>query len=339
MYKIGLIPGDGIGKEVSAAAVMVLEATGLKIDWQTVEAGAETLEKTGSLIPDQVHETIKATDATLKGPIGTPIGKGFKSVNVTLRQLYNLSTNVRPVKSYPGLGKYGDIDLVIFRENSEDLYLGREEKISDDEIHGIKVITRGASESIARAAFEYAKLNGRKKVTAVHKANIMKLADGLFLEACKTVAANYPDIRYDEVIVDNMCMQLVMKPQQFDVIVTENLYGDILSDLAAGLVGGLGLVPGANIGIEAAIFEAVHGSAPDIAGKGVANPIAMILSGAMMLDYLGEQEAADAVRSGVYEVLERGDQEELTPDLGGKGTTTAMANAVASIVAFKGLKV
>lgn len=335
MYQLGLIPGDGIGKEVSSAAVMVLESTGLDIAWETAHAGAEVLEREGVLIPETVHETIKKNQATLKGPIGTPIGKGFKSVNVTLRQAYDLSTNIRPVKSYPGLGKYGSIDLVIFRENSEDLYLGREEKISEDEVHGIKVITRGASESIARAAFEYAKLNGRKKVTAVHKANIMKLADGLFLEATKAVAKDYPELTYEEVIVDNMCMQLVMKPQQFDVIVTENLYGDILSDLAAGLVGGLGLVPGANIGKGAAIFEAVHGSAPDIAGKGIANPTAMILSGAMMLDYLGEKVAADAVRQGVYEVLERGEKTELTPDLGGVGTTNSMANAVAAAVAWQ----
>jgi isocitrate dehydrogenase (NAD+) len=328
MYRLGLIDGDGIGKEVSEAAALVLEATGVKIDWERGSAGAEVLEKQGALIPEQTLELIKNCQATLKGPITTPIGKGFKSVNVTLRQQFNLFSNVRPVRSYSGLGRYENVDLVIFRENTEDLYAGLEVRISTDEVHGIKVITRQASTAIARAAFEYARANKRKKVSAVHKANIMKQADGLFLEAVQAVAQEFPEIAYEEVIVDNMCMQLVMRPEQFDVIVTENLYGDILSDLSAGLVGGLGLVPGANIGSNAAIFEAVHGSAPDIAGKGIANPIAMILSGAMMMDYLGENAAGERIRASVEQVLKERDLSVLTPDLGGSGTTKTLTNAI-----------
>lgn len=328
MYRLGLIDGDGIGKEVSEAAAKVLNATGVPIEWVRGSAGAAVLEAEGELIPQTVLELIKDCQATLKGPITTPIGKGFKSVNVTLRQAFNLFSNIRPVRSYANLSRYEGIDLVIFRENTEDLYAGREVQISKDEVHGIKVITRAASTAIAKEAFKYARANGRMKVTAVHKANIMKLADGLFLEAVQLVAKDYPDIKYEEIIVDNMCMQMVMKPQQFDVIVTENLYGDILSDLAAGLVGGLGLVPGANVGYEAAIFEAVHGSAPDIAGKGVANPIAMVLSGAMMLDYLGENEAGDRVRLAVEKALSQADKAILTPDLGGVGTTETLTGAI-----------
>lgn len=328
MYRLGLIDGDGIGKEVSEAAALVLEATGVKIDWVRGSAGAEVLEKQGALIPEQTLEIIKKCQATLKGPITTPIGKGFKSVNVTLRQQFNLFSNVRPVRSYSGLGRYENVDLVIFRENTEDLYAGLEVRVSTDEVHGIKVITRQASTAIARAAFEYARANKREKVSAVHKANIMKQADGLFLEAVQAVAQEFPEIAYEEVIVDNMCMQLVMRPEQFDVIVTQNLYGDILSDLSAGLVGGLGLVPGANIGSNAAVFEAVHGSAPDIAGKGIANPIAMILSGAMMMDYLGENAAGERIRASVEQVLKERDLSVLTPDLGGRGTTKTLTNAI-----------
>lgn len=328
MYRLGLIDGDGIGKEVSEAAAAVLDATGVAIEWVRASAGAAVLEAEGTLIPERVMDLIRDCDATLKGPITTPIGKGFKSVNVTLRQAFNLAANIRPVRSYPGLGKYEGVDLVIFRENTEDLYSGREVRISEDEVHGIKVITRSASTAIAEAAFAYASANGRKKVTAVHKANIMKQADGLFLEAVQAVAAKYPEVAYEEVIVDNMCMQLVMKPEQFDVIVTENLYGDILSDLAAGLVGGLGLVPGANVGVAAGVFEAVHGSAPDIAGKGVANPIAMILSGAMLLDHIGEHQAGNCVRQAVESVLKTRDLSVLTPDLGGQGSTKALTEAI-----------
>lgn len=325
MHKIVMIPGDGIGPEVSAAARRILDAACGTLEWTVEEAGAHVYERTGTLVPDSVYQAIESCRVALKGPITTPVGTGFRSINVALRQKYDLYANVRPVIAFPGLGQR-PVDLVIFRENTEDLYAGREERISDDEVHGIKVITRGASERIARAAFEYARAQGRKKVSAVHKANIMKLADGLFLEAVRSVAAQYPDIAYNEVIVDNMCMQLVMYPEKYDVLVTENLYGDILSDLAAGLVGGLGLVPGANIGKDCAIFEAVHGSAPDIAGQGLANPVALTLSGAMLLDHLGETEAAARVRRAVTAAL--ADSAVTTPDLGGAGTTETLTQAI-----------
>ncbi len=324
MHSVVLIPGDGIGPEVSSAARRIVDATGVSIDWIVEEAGAHMFERVGTLVPDSVYAAIEKHRVALKGPITTPIGTGFKSINVSLRQKYDLFANVRPVRS---LGrKSGEIDLVIFRENTEDLYAGREIRISDDEVHAIKVITRQASERIAKAAFEFARVNSRKTVTAVHKANIMKMADGLFLESFRAIASSYPEIKVNEVIVDNMCMQLVMRPGSYDVIVTENLYGDILSDLAAGLVGGLGLVPGANIGADCAIFEAVHGSAPDIAGKGLANPVAITLSAAMMLDYLNEQKAAGAIRAAVGKVVEN--RQSITPDLGGTGNTESFTRAI-----------
>lgn len=326
MYNVVLIPGDGIGPEVSQATRKIVDATGVPINWILEDAGAHVYEKTGTLVPDSVYTAIETNRVALKGPITTPVGTGFKSINVSLRQKYDLYANVRPVMSLPGAGRGQKVDLVIFRENTEDLYAGREVRISDDEVHGIKVITRKASERIARAAFQYARTNGRKTVSAVHKANIMKQADGLFLEATRKVALEFPDIAYNEVIVDNMCMQLVMYPEKYDMLVTENLYGDILSDLAAGLVGGLGLVPGANIGTDCAIFEAVHGSAPDIAGKGLANPIALTLSAAMMLDYLGEKEAAQRIRKAIAGVLAAGTG--TTPDLGGTGTTETLTEAI-----------
>jgi len=326
MHKIVLIPGDGIGPEVAEVTREIVDKTGVKIDWIVEEAGTEVLQRTGELIPQSVFDAIETYRVALKGPITTPVAGGFKSINVLLRQKYDLYANVRPVLSYPGIGKYSNVDLVIFRENTEDLYAGRENRVSENEVHGIKVITRGASERIVRAAFEYARQNKRQQVCAVHKANIMKMTDGLFLEAARKVADDYSDITYKEVIVDNMCMQLVMYPEKYDVIVTENLYGDILSDLAAGLVGGLGLIPGANIGKEHAIFEAVHGSAPDIAGKGIANPIAMTQSAAMMLDYLGEVKASASIREAVYQVLKAG--KDLTPDLGGTGTTKKLMEVV-----------
>ncbi len=324
MHTVVLIPGDGIGPEVSAAARRIVEATGVGIRWVMAEAGAQVLEKTGELVAQSSYEAIAAHRVVLKGPITTPIGTGFKSVNVSLRQKYGLYANIRPIRSTGSQAPA--IDFVIFRENTEDLYAGREIRISDDEVHAIKVITRGASTLIAKAAFDFARANGRKTVTAVHKANIMKLADGLFLEAFRAVASAYPEIKATEVIVDNMCMQLVMRPDAYDVIVTENLYGDILSDLGAGLIGGLGLVPSANIGADCAIFEAVHGSAPDIAGKGLANPIALTLSAAMMLDHLGEQAAAKAIRSSVEAVM--GAKAVLTPDLGGAGDTESLTRAI-----------
>lgn len=326
MHKIVLIPGDGIGPEVSKAAQEVIKAAGVKVDWQIEEAGAHIYEKTGELVPASVYDAIDTYRVALKGPITTPVGTGFRSINVSLRQKYQLYANVRPVKAYPGMGRGQNVDLVIFRENTEDLYAGIEKQISPDEVHGIKVITRKASKDIARAAFEYAKVNDRKQVSAVHKANIMKLADGLFLEETRGVAKEYPEIDYNEVIVDNMCMQLVMYPEKYDVVVTENLYGDILSDLSAGLVGGLGLVPGANIGKDCAIFEAVHGSAPDIAGQGKANPIALILSAVMMLDHINEKHAAKNIRKAVGTALEK--KVGLTPDLGGRGTTKTLTEAI-----------
>lgn len=326
MHKVVLIPGDGIGPEVAEATQRIVEATGVKIDWIIEEAGAHVLEATGELVPQSVYDAIERHGVALKGPITTPVGTGFKSINVALRQKYKLFANVRPVKSYPGIGRYSDVDLVIFRENTEDLYAGLENRINENEVHGIKVITRQASKRIAQEVFAYARQMGRKKVCAVHKANIMKQADGLFLESVREVAADYQDIVYSEVIVDNMCMQLVMYPEKYDVIVTENLYGDILSDLAAGLVGGLGLVPGANIGDDCAIFEAVHGSAPDIAGHGIANPTALTLSAAMMLDYLGEKESAQRIRKAIWEVLEK--KESLTPDLGGSSNTHTFTEVV-----------
>lgn len=326
MHKVVLIPGDGIGPEVAEATCRIVEATGIKINWIVEEAGVEVLKATGQLVPQSVYQAIETHGIALKGPITTPVGTGFQSINVALRQKYHLYANIRPVKSQPSIGRYENVDLVIFRENTEDLYAGLENRISADEVHGIKVITRQASKRIVQEAFTYAQKMGRKKVTAVHKANIMKQADGLFLEAAREVAEGYPDIEYSEVIVDNMCMQLVMYPDQYDVIVTENLYGDILSDLAAGLVGGLGMVPGANIGDNYAIFEAVHGSAPDIAGKGIANPTALTLSAAMMLDYLGEEEGAHRIRKAIQRVLSNG--KELTPDLGGSCNTKTFTEVV-----------
>jgi isocitrate dehydrogenase (NAD+) len=324
MHRVVLIPGDGIGPEVSSAARRIVDASGVQIEWVVEEAGAHMLERSGALVPDSVFAAIEKHRTALKGPITTPIGSGFRSINVSLRQRYDLYANVRPVRSLGA--RAGEIDLVIFRENTEDLYAGREIQVSPDEVHAIKVITRKASERIVKAAFEYARANGRKTVTAVHKANIMKLADGLFLDAFRHVAAGYPEIAVNEVIVDNMCMQLVMRPGSYDVIVTENLYGDILSDLAAGLVGGLGLVPGANIGTDCAIFEAVHGSAPDIAGKGLANPVAITLSAAMMLDHLGERKAAGSIRAAVEKTV--ADKAAITPDLGGSGNTETFTRAI-----------
>lgn len=334
MYKIAFIEGDGIGPEIMSAVKIVLSELCVPIEWTPLEIGQKALEKHGSLLPTTTLELIQASDATLKGPLETQIAAGHKSLNVSLRQALSLYANIRPVISYKGHGLFSAVDLVIFRENTEDLYAGVEYKRSEDEVHALKIITRKASTDIAVAGFEYAKVHGRKRVTAVHKANIMKLSDGLFLEAVRAVAKDYPEIAYDEVIVDNMCMQMVMSPEQFDVIITENLYGDILSDLAAGLVGGLGLVPSANLSMSTGIFEAVHGTAPNIAGKGLANPIALLLSSAMMLDYLGEKEAARNLRQAIETVLTACDPRVLTPDLKGNGTTQTLTAAICS--ALKG---
>jgi isocitrate dehydrogenase (NAD+) len=326
-YRITLIPGDGIGPEVTESARRVIDASGVKVEWEVVEAGASVIGEYGTPLPDYVLQSIKNNKVALKGPITTPVGKGFRSVNVTLRQTLNLYANVRPIKSYEGINsRYKDVDLVVVRENTEDLYAGIEHMIGEDAAESIKIITRKASERIVRYAFELVAKEGRKKVTAVHKANIMKLSDGLFLKCAKVVAEEYREIPFDDMIVDAMSMKLVLNPEKYDVLVMPNLYGDILSDMAAGLVGGLGVVPGANIGEEGAVFEPAHGSAPDIAGENISNPTATILSGVMMLRYLGELEKADRIESAVKSVLR--ERQHVTPDLGGSATTTEFTDAV-----------
>src|SRR5580692_5818902 len=304
-YPVTLIPGDGIGPEVAEAAMRAVNATGVPIDWQRADLNASIIAKSGQVLPPHVIESMERTRVGLKGPVTTPIGGGFQSVNVALRKHFDLYANVRPVHSLPGLKTRFDdveIDMVIFRENTEDLYSGLEHEVVKDVVTSLKVITRTASIRIAEYAFQFAKKTGRKKVTAIHKANIMKLADGLFLRCCREIAANYPHIEYTELIVDNAAMQLVIRPEKFDVLLLPNLYGDIVSDLAAGLVGGLGIVPGANMGEKHAVFEAVHGSAPDIAGKGIANPTAMMLSAALMLLHMKEHAAAKRLQSAVEAV-------------------------------------
>ncbi|HET9758105.1 MAG TPA: isocitrate/isopropylmalate dehydrogenase family protein [Candidatus Limnocylindrales bacterium] len=326
-HRVTLIPGDGIGPELAEATRRVLDATGVGFDWEVVQAGEATIASEGTPLPDSVLESIRRNKIALKGPITTPVGSGFRSVNVGLRQALNLYANLRPARSMAGVqSRYEDVDLVIVRENTEDLYAGIEHMVGPDAAESIKIITRAASERIARFAFEYAVANGRLKVTAVHKANIMKLTDGLFLESCRTVAADYDGrIEFEDRIIDNMCMQLVQKPELYDVLVLPNLYGDIVSDLAAGLVGGLGVAPGANIGTEAAVFEPVHGSAPKYAGLDRANPTALILSGALMLRHLGYVAAADRVETAVREIIGEG---RTTHDLGGSLGTAAFADAV-----------
>ncbi|TDT72523.1 isocitrate dehydrogenase (NAD+) [Hypnocyclicus thermotrophus] len=321
MYNVTLIPGDGIGPEIAAITKKIIDATKVKINWEEVNAGIDVYEKTGELVPNNVFESIEKNKIALKGPITTPIGKGFRSINVQLRKKYDLYSNVREVKSFEGIkSRYENIDMVIFRENTEGLYIGKENKIDEETVEAIKVITKKGSTRIVKAAFEYAKKNNKKVVTVAHKANILKFADGLFLNCAREVAKDYPEIELKEVIIDNMCMQMVINPNQFEVIVTMNLYGDILSDLAAGLIGGLGMAPGANIGEDIAIFEAVHGSAPDIAGKNLANPTALLLSGISMLRYLGENKRADIILTALKETFKEG--KVLTKDLGGNATTT-----------------
>jgi isocitrate dehydrogenase (NAD+) len=331
-YAVTLIPGDGIGPELAEAARRVLGATGIGFDWDEQEAGEATIASEGTPLPDRVIESIRANGVALKGPITTPVGSGFRSVNVGLRQALELYANVRPARTMAGVeSRYDDVDLIVVRENTEDLYAGIEHRVGPDAAESIKIITRAASQRIARYAFEYAVRNGRRKVTAVHKANIMKLSDGLFLESAQQVAAEYAGrVEFDDRIVDNMCMQLVQKPELYDVLVLPNLYGDIVSDLAAGLVGGLGVAPGANIGEKAAVFEPVHGSAPKYAGQNKANPTALILSGALMLRHLGETDAADAVESATREVIAEGTT--VTYDLGGSAGTREFADSVAARV-------
>ena len=326
-HMITLIPGDGIGPEIVAATVRIIEAAGVDVAWETQILGAQALEQFGTTLPDETIESIKRNRVALKGPQMTPIGKGFTSVNVGLRKALDLYANVRPVRALPNVPcRYPELDLVIVRENTEDLYAGLEHMVVPGVVESLKIITEKASTRIAKYAFDYARANGRKKVTAVHKANIMKLSDGLFLQCFYNVAKDYPEIESDDKIIDNCCMQLVMRPEQFDVLVLENLYGDIVSDLCAGLIGGLGLAPGANIGEQGAVFEAVHGSAPDIAGQGVANPTAILMSGIMMLRHLGEQEAANRIETAMLGVFAEG--KSLTRDLGGTAKTNEFARAI-----------
>jgi isocitrate dehydrogenase (NAD+) len=327
-YRVTLIPGDGIGPELAEATRRVLDASGVAFDWEVQDAGEGVMAQHGTPLPEHVLESIRRNKVAIKGPITTPVGSGFRSVNVTLRQTLGLYANLRPARSIKGLeGRYSDVDLVIVRENTEDLYAGIEHMVGRDAAESIKIITREASERIAKFAFEYAVANGRKKVTAVHKANIMKLSDGLFLESCATVAKGYEGkVEFEDRIVDNMCMQLVQKPELYDVMVLPNLYGDIISDLCAGLVGGLGVAPGANIGTEASVFEPVHGSAPKYAGMNKANPTAMILSGVLMLRHLGEQDAAVRVETALREVIAEG--KSTTYDLGGPAGTSQFADAI-----------
>lgn len=323
-YNITLIPGDGIGAEVAYSAKKVLDNVGLDINWDIVNAGEAVLKEVGTLIPDNVYKSIEKNKVALKGPITTPIGTGFRSINVHLRKKYDLFANVRPIQALD----LNQINMVIFRENTEGLYIGEEEVIDEGTVHAIKRITKKGSKRIAVAAFEYAAKNNKKTVTVAHKANILKLADGLFLDTVREVSKEY-DIALEEVIIDAMCMQMVMNPSKFEVVVTTNLYGDILSDLGAGLVGGLGLIPGANIGKDIAIFEAVHGSAPDIAGQGIANPIALIRSSIMMLEYLGESIIARNLTKAVNTVLLNKDI--VTKDLGGDATTVDITNEIIRI--------
>lgn len=326
-HVITLIPGDGIGPEITEAARRVLDASGVEIEWEVVEAGEAVIKEYGTPLPEPVLDSIRKNKVALKGPLTTPVGTGFRSVNVALRKALDLYANVRPAKTLPGVNsRYDNIDLIVVRENTEDLYAGVEHMVGEDAAESIKIITRRASERIVRFAFELAKNQNRRKVTAVHKANILKLSDGLFLECARKVAQEYPEIEFEDRIVDNMCMQLVQKPELYDVLVMPNLYGDILSDLCAGLVGGLGVAPGANIGDEAAVFEPVHGSAPKYAGQNKVNPLAIILSGVMMLEHLGEFEAAARVRQAVNEVLE--EKKFVTYDLGGSAGTSEMADAI-----------
>jgi len=326
-FRATLIPGDGIGPEVVEAAVRVVEAAGVQIAWERVEAGADIFLKHGTALPDDALNSIRTTRVALKGPIGTPIGGGFKSANVLMRQALDLYACVRPIRTIPGVpSRFEGVDFVIVRENTEGLYSGLEHRVAPGVVESLKVVTEAASLRIARYAFELARGQQRPSVAAIHKANIMKLSDGLFLECARRVARDYPEIELRELIIDNCAMQMVTKPEQFDVLLMDNLYGDILSDLGAGLVGGLGVVPGSNVGNECAVFEAVHGSAPDLAGKGRANPIAVIRSAALLVAHLGETDAAARIERAVENVL--ADPANHTGDLGGKATTGQLTEAV-----------
>src|ERR671917_18942 len=326
-HTITLIPGDGIGPEVVSNVVRIIEAAGVEVEWETHYAGAQALEKFGDTLPADLLESIGRNKVALKGPITTPVGKGFTSVNVGLRKKLDLYANLRPVRALPNVpARYPELDLVVVRENTESLYAGLEHVVVPGVVESIKIITEKASTRIAKYAFEFARREGRKKVTAVHKANIMKLSDGLFLDCFRNVARDFPEVEADDKIVDNACMQLVMRPEQFDIMLLENLYGDIVSDLCAGLIGGLGLVPGANIGERGAVFEAVHGSAPDIAGQGIANPTALLQSGILMLRHIGERDAAQKAEQAMLKVFRDG--QVRTRDIGGHAGTMEFAHAV-----------
>jgi isocitrate dehydrogenase (NAD+) len=328
---VTLLPGDGIGPEVAGATVRVLEAAGAELAWERHAAGAEAVKLHGDPLPAEVLESIRRNGVALKGPVTTEVGGGFQSVNVQLRQKLELYANLRPARSLPGIPhRFDDVDLVVVRENTEDLYSGLEHVVVPGVVESLKIITEKASTRIARFAFDYARRHGRKRVTAVHKANIMKLSDGLFLDCFRRVAQDYPDVAADDKIVDNMCMQLVIRPETFDVLLLENLYGDIVSDLCAGLVGGLGVVGAANLGADTAVFEAVHGSAPDIAGRDLANPLALIRSAIMMLYHLGKDEVARRVGSAIRQVIVK--ERVLTRDLGGQATTTQFTDAVVRVL-------
>ena len=326
-HKLTLIPGDGIGPEVTGAAISVMRAAGVQFEWDSFVVGAEALSRFGDPLPQDLIESIRRNKVALKGPVITPVGTGFVSANVRLRKALDLYANLRPIKTLKGVkSRYEDVDLIVVRENTEDLYSGLEHEVVPGVVESLKIITDRASRRIARFAFEHARREGRKKVTAIHKANIMKMSDGLFLNCFREVAKDYPDIEANDLIVDNACMQMVMDPNQFDVLLLENLYGDIMSDLGAGLVGGLGIVPGANIGEEVAVFEAVHGSAPNIAGRGIANPTALIQTAVLMLKHIGEREAADRIQRALEKVLAEG--QFLTRDLGGKAMTIEFTEAI-----------
>jgi isocitrate dehydrogenase (NAD+) len=326
-HVITLIPGDGIGPEVSAAVVRIFKAAGVDVDWERHDAGVAAFKRYNQSLPVAVLDSIRRNKVALKGPLTTPIAEGFTSVNVGLRKALDLYANLRPVRNLPGVeSRFANVDIIIVRENTEDLYAGLEHQIVPGVVESLKIITEKASTRIARFAFEYARANGRRTVTAIHKANIMKLSDGLFLESTRKVSHEFIDIAYDERIVDAVCMQLVMRPERFDVLVLPNLYGDIVSDLCAGLVGGLGVVPGANLGLDTAVFEAVHGSAPDIADKNLANPTALLLSALMMLEHIGETDRAGRIRSALDRVLTAGVVR--THDLGGTASTTEFTDAV-----------
>ena len=331
-HKITLRPGDGIGPEVTAAVVQIIECAGVEVEWEKYVVGAEALARTGDPLPQDVLDSIVRNRVALKGPVTTPVGTGFASINVRLRKTLDLYSNLRPVKSMPNvITRYDDIDLIVVRENTESLYAGLEHEVVPGVVESLKIITEKASTRIARFAFEYARTHGRKRVTAVHKANIMKLSDGLFLQCFRNVARDYPNITADDRIVDNLCMQLVQNPNQFDILLLENLYGDIVSDLTAGLVGGLGVVAGANIGENGAVFEAVHGSAPDIAGQNKANPLALLQSAVLMLQHIGEMHPAKRIDDAITKVLGMG-PEVRTRDIGGTGSTTDFTSAICEVL-------